>query len=90
MFVKDLEDVNIYVCDAVVLSCSLNQTKSPVIWKKDCITIINNEKMKTISDDEIHWLVIKNAQLNDSGTYMCVCRDACTEAVISVAGNIIL
>ncbi|KAM5152436.1 obscurin-like protein 1 [Mantella aurantiaca] len=61
----------------VVLSCEVSRENAKVCWFKDGVEVEEDEDVILESDGKLRRLVIPNAQVEDSGEYVCDAKDDC-------------
>ncbi|XP_077303920.1 obscurin-like protein 1 isoform X3 [Lithobates pipiens] len=61
----------------VVLSCEVSRENAKVCWYKDGVEVEEDEDVILESDGKHRRLVIPNAQVKDSGEYVCDAKDDC-------------
>ncbi|XP_031719721.1 obscurin [Anarrhichthys ocellatus] len=69
--------------NSVTLNCELSKPGLAVEWRKGQELLKNNFKYQIKNRNSSMELTIKNAQLEDSGLYSCVCGDVKTTANIT-------
>ncbi|XP_069588927.1 obscurin-like protein 1 [Ranitomeya imitator] len=76
-FVNTSEDMELSCVngDPVVLSCEVSRENAHVRWYRDGVTVEECENVRLESDGRIRRLVIRSAQAQDSGEYVCDARD---------------
>lgn len=85
-FIKKLMNKISKEKDSVILECELNKPNIPVRWLKDGVELVPSDRIRLVSDGNIHRLIIDDATLEDSGTYTCVCGSVTTEATLGIDG----
>ncbi|XP_067270783.1 LOW QUALITY PROTEIN: obscurin [Pseudorasbora parva] len=83
-FVKELKNQVTEEGKNVTLRCELSKAGIPVEWLKGEQTLCPGEKYQMRHIVTILELVIRNPVPEDSGTYICVCEDQRTKAIIKV------
>lgn len=74
--------------NSLTLSCELSKPGLSVEWSKGEEILKSNFKYQIKSRESTRELVIKNAQLNDSGQYTCTFGDIKTTAIITITRKI--
>ncbi|XP_073503404.1 obscurin-like protein 1 isoform X3 [Phyllobates terribilis] len=76
-FVNTSEDTELSCVngDPVVLSCEVSRENARVRWYRDGVTVEESENISVESDGRVRRLVIRSAQAQDSGEYVCDARD---------------
>lgn len=69
---------------SVMLSCELSKPGLAVEWRKGKELLTNDFKYQIKNRNGVMELIIKNAQLDDSGLYSCVHGDAKTTANVTI------
>lgn len=70
----------------VVLSCEVSRENAKVCWYKDGVEVEEDEDVILESDGKHRRLVIPNAQVKDSGEYVCDAKDDCVFYNVTVKG----
>ncbi|KAK3542735.1 hypothetical protein QTP70_000076 [Hemibagrus guttatus] len=63
------------VSDAIVLKCELSRANSVVYWYKDNNRIVANDHFTFEEQGAFRSLIILNAEIGDTGEYMCKAKD---------------
>ncbi|XP_044160310.1 obscurin-like protein 1 [Bufo gargarizans] len=61
----------------VTLSCEVSRENAKVCWYKDGVEVEESEDFILESDGKYHRLIIPNAQVQDSGEFVCDAKDDC-------------
>ncbi|XP_036067362.1 obscurin isoform X2 [Oryzias melastigma] len=69
---------------SVILSCELSKPGLAVEWRKGKELLANDFKYQIKNRNSLMELIIKNAQLEDSGLYSCVYGDTKTTANVTI------
>ncbi|XP_036425820.1 obscurin-like protein 1 isoform X10 [Colossoma macropomum] len=87
-------DIHVVVSDAIVLKCELSRANGVVQWYKDNERIVGNEHFICEEKGAFRSLIVLNAEIRDSGEYVCDAKDDKTvfnvtvqEAPVSILGN---
>ncbi|KAL1270084.1 hypothetical protein QQF64_032373 [Cirrhinus molitorella] len=83
-FIKELKNQETEEGKNVTLRCELSKAGIPVEWLKGEQTLLPGEKYQMRHIVTILELVIRNPVSEDSGTYICVCEDQRTKAIITI------
>ncbi|KAG1973513.1 obscurin [Pimephales promelas] len=83
-FVKELKNQETEEGKNVTLRCELSKAGIPVEWLKGEQTLCPGEKYQMRHIVTILELVIRSPVPEDSGTYICVCEDQKTKAIIKI------
>ncbi|XDV49254.1 hypothetical protein PO909_018537 [Leuciscus waleckii] len=83
-FVKELKNQETEEGKNVTLRCELSKAGIPVEWLKGEQTLCPGEKYQMRHIVTILELIIRNPVPEDSGTYICVCEDQRTKAIIKI------
>ncbi|XP_052419981.1 obscurin [Carassius gibelio] len=83
-FIKELKNQEIDEGKNVTLRCELSKAGIPVEWLKGEQTLLPGEKYQMRHIVTILELVIRNPVHEDSGTYICVCDDQRTKAIVKI------
>ncbi|XP_073769122.1 obscurin isoform X8 [Danio rerio] len=82
------------VSDAIVLKCEISRANGVVNWLKDNEKIDGNEHFTCEEEGAFRSLIVLNAELRDSGEYICDAQDdkvvfsvTVEEAPVSIVGN---
>ncbi|XP_073769152.1 obscurin-like protein 1 isoform X39 [Danio rerio] len=81
------------VSDAIVLKCEISRANGVVNWLKDNEKIDGNEHFTCEEEGAFRSLIVLNAELRDSGEYICDAQDdkvvfsVTVEAPVSIVGN---
>ncbi|KAF4087196.1 hypothetical protein AMELA_G00092870 [Ameiurus melas] len=82
------------VSDAIVLKCELSRANGIVSWYKDNNRIVVNDHFTFEEEGAFRSLIILNAEIEDTGEYMCNAKDdkivfnvTVQEAPVSILGN---
>ncbi|XP_056391854.1 obscurin-like protein 1 [Hyla sarda] len=63
--------------EEVILSCEVSRENAKVCWYKDGVEVEDSEDLVLESDGKYRRLIIHNAQVQDSGEFVCDARDDC-------------
>ncbi|XP_066431628.1 obscurin-like protein 1 isoform X2 [Eleutherodactylus coqui] len=69
----------------VILSCEVSRDNAKVCWYKDGVEIEESEDLVLESDGKHRRLIIHNAQVQDSGEFVCDVRDDCVFYTVLVS-----
>jgi Immunoglobulin I-set domain len=83
-FIDTLHDQTANLGEEIVLMTKVSRKDVNVTWKKLRKTIHGSTKYIIAQDEETHTLIIKNADLEDSGVYTCQVEDETTTCKIKV------
>ncbi|XP_077079717.1 obscurin-like isoform X1 [Siphateles boraxobius] len=83
-FVKELKNQETEEGKNVTLRCELSKAGIPVKWLKGEQTLCPGEKYQMRHIVTILELVIRSPVPEDSGTYICLCEDQRTKAIIKI------
>ncbi|XP_058247681.1 obscurin-like protein 1 isoform X3 [Hemibagrus wyckioides] len=70
-----ITDRHFSVSDAIVLKCELSRANGVVCWYKDNNRIVANDHFTFEEQGAFRSLIILNAEIGDSGEYMCNAKD---------------
>uniref|UniRef100_A0ACB8FVR8 Uncharacterized protein n=1 Tax=Sphaerodactylus townsendi TaxID=933632 RepID=A0ACB8FVR8_9SAUR len=82
-FKAELKDVGATEAGTVALRCELTKD-APVEWMKEDKKLAESKKYNIRQEDTIAELVIHDLDVQDSGSYICICGDQKTTAVLTV------
>ncbi|XP_016431454.1 obscurin-like [Sinocyclocheilus rhinocerous] len=83
-FIKELKNQETDEGKNVILRCELSKAGIPVEWLKGEQTLLPGEKYQMRHIVTILELVIRSPVPEDSGTYICVCEDQRTKAIVKI------
>lgn len=83
-FIKELKNQETDEGKNVTLRCELSKAGIPVEWLKGEQTLLPGEKYQMRHIVTILELVIRSPVHEDSGTYICVCEDQRTKAIVKI------
>ncbi|XP_043103008.1 obscurin [Puntigrus tetrazona] len=83
-FIKELKNQETDEGKTVTLRCELSKAGIPVEWLKGEQTLLPGEKYQMRHIVTILELVIRSPVSEDSGTYICVCEDQRTKAIVKI------
>ncbi|CAE1243307.1 Titin,Twitchin [Acanthosepion pharaonis] len=84
-FSKKLQDTNVREDDDIVLECvATNPHNTPVQWTRDGKPIEPSERVIQSADGDKYKLVLKKADMKDSGMYACKFGERATRAEVKV------
>ncbi|KAM4025639.1 obscurin-like protein 1 isoform 2-T2 [Anomaloglossus baeobatrachus] len=63
--------------ERVILSCEVSRENAKVCWYKDGVEVYESEGLVLESDGKHRRLIIQNAQVKDSGEFVCDAKDDC-------------
>lgn len=70
----------------ITLQCEISKAGVPVEWWLGGEKLENGDKYQIKQRDSSLELTIRDAELEDSGVYTCVCREQKTKATVKVIG----
>lgn len=74
-----MHDVSTTEGNSVRFSCGLSRGSGTFTWTKDGQVIGRTERFKILGDEETSVLAIRSVNLNDSGKYTCIAKNAFAE-----------
>lgn len=91
---KGLAGIKCNEKDEIKFECEFNKELKPedVVWLKDGVKINPNEdpRIMLISEGPKQYLVVKNCELDDAGTFEIRCKGVKSQANLKVKGKIFL
>ncbi|XP_069838691.1 obscurin-like protein 1 isoform X2 [Dendropsophus ebraccatus] len=63
--------------EQVILTCEVSRENAKVCWYKDGVEVEESEDLVLESDGKHRRLIIQNAQVQDSGEFVCDAKDDC-------------
>ncbi|XP_026861476.2 obscurin-like protein 1 isoform X4 [Electrophorus electricus] len=89
-----ITDKHFVVSDAIVLKCELSRANGVIHWYKDNERIVGNDHITCEEEGVFRTLIVLNAEIKDSGQYICDAKDdkivfniKVQEAPVSILGN---
>lgn len=77
----------VVVSDAIALKCELSRVNGVVHWYKDNERILSNEHFISEEEGAFRSLIVLNAELKDSGKYICETKDDKIVFSVTVQGT---
>ncbi|XP_076858629.1 obscurin-like isoform X2 [Brachyhypopomus gauderio] len=91
---KNDTDKHFVASDAIVLKCELSRANGVVHWYKDNERIVSNDHFTLEEEGVFRSLIVLNAEIKDSGQYICDAKDdkivfniKVQEVPVSILGN---
>lgn len=75
------------VSDAIVLKCEISRANAVVSWLKDNEKIEGNEHFTCEEQGAFRSLIVLNAEMRDSGEYICDAQDDKVVFSVTVEGT---
>ncbi|KAK1789084.1 hypothetical protein P4O66_015031 [Electrophorus voltai] len=70
-----ITDKHFVVSDAIVLKCELSRANGVIHWYKDNERIVGNDHFTCEEEGVFRTLIVLNAEIKDSGQYICDAKD---------------
>ncbi len=86
-FTKALQNQEVKEGESVTLMCEYSIPGVQFVWRKGPETLKSSEKYHTRQRKSCISLTIHNLKPEDSGNYICICRDQRTMATLTVNGT---
>lgn len=83
-----ITDRHFSVSDAIVLKCELSRANGVVCWYKDNNRIVANDHFTFEEQGAFRSLIILNAEIGDTGEYMCNAKDDKIVFNVTVQGTL--
>lgn len=74
--------------DAIALKCELSRANGVVSWYKDNNRIVDNDHFTFEEEGAFRSLIILNAEIGDSGKYICNAKDDKIVFNVTVQGTL--
>ncbi|XP_073724075.1 obscurin [Misgurnus anguillicaudatus] len=85
VFVEEkLKDMTIFVGDSATLTCVTSDSRTPVTWKRNNVTLLPGEKYEPLKEGKRNLLLIHKVRKEDAGIYMCDTGDMQSSATLTV------
>lgn len=86
-FIKALQNQEVKEGESVTLTCEYSIPGVHFVWRKGAETLQPSVKYHMKQRKSYISLTIHNLMPEDSGNYICICRDQRTMAAVTVNGN---
>ncbi|XP_069006652.1 obscurin isoform X1 [Embiotoca jacksoni] len=83
-FKQKLKNLQVAEGHNITLSCEISKPGVPVEWRLGGDPLENGEKYQIKQKDSALELIIRDAVVEDSGVYICVCREQRTKATVKI------
>lgn len=88
VFIEEkLKDMTIFEGDSATLTCVTSDSRTPVTWKRNNVTLLPGEKYEPLKEGKCNLLLIHEVRKEDAGVYMCDTGDMQSSATLTVKGK---
>lgn len=88
VFIEEkLKDMTIFEGDSATLTCVTSDSRTPVTWKRNNVTLLPGEKYEPLKEGKCNYLLIHEVRKEDAGVYMCDTGDMQSSATLTVKGK---
>lgn len=88
-FKQKLKNLQVEEGQNITLHCEISKPGVPVEWRLGGELLENGDKYQIKQRDSNLDLTIRDAALQDSGVYTCVCREQKTKATVKIIGMLV-
>lgn len=84
---EKLKDMVVFEGDTAMLSCVTSDDRTPIIWKRNNVTLLAGEKYEPRKEGKRNMLLIHRVEKDDAGVYVCDTGDVQTMAALTIRGK---
>ncbi|KAI7798029.1 putative obscurin, partial [Triplophysa rosa] len=85
VFIEEkLKDMMIFEGDSATLTCVTSDSRTPVTWKRNNVTLLPGEKYEPLKEGKCNHLLIHGVRKEDAGVYICDTGDMQSSATLTV------
>ena len=85
-FTKILSESTVSLDETCILTCETLQDDAKVSWLKDGKELKPSKRVKMVSENNIHKIIINDVTVEDAGKYTCIVGKSSTSAWLRVEG----